>query len=76
MTERSSAHDPLFGPNDPSPEPASLAVEIAASRRILDETAGLNIHDHSAMLHAAVSLNLRLRGVLAALDKERGGEGS
>lgn len=76
MTERPTTYVPLFGPDDTVPEPASLEVEVAAARRILAETAGLNIHGYSDMLRAAVSLGCRLRGVLAALDKERGGEGA
>lgn len=76
MTEHPTTHEPLFGPDDTIPGPASLDVEIAATRRILTEIAGLNIHNHSDMLHAAVSLDRRLRGLLAALDKERGGEGA
>lgn len=67
-----SAFDPLHGPDDTIPEPASLDVEIAATRRILDETAGLNIHDADHMLQAAVALNIRVRVLLAAVEAERG----
>ncbi|MFJ9474699.1 hypothetical protein ACIRRI_06745 [Streptomyces mirabilis] len=68
----STAYDPLHGPDDTTPEPASLDIEIAVTRRILDETAALNIHDHMDMLKAAVALDCRVRGLLAALDAERG----
>ncbi|MCX4592354.1 hypothetical protein OG819_22255 [Streptomyces sp. NBC_01549] len=68
----SASYDPLYGPDDTTPAPESLAVEIAVTRRILDETAVLNIHDDRDMLKAAVALNCRVRGLLAALDAERG----
>ncbi|WP_371670009.1 hypothetical protein OG985_21640 [Streptomyces sp. NBC_00289] len=68
----SIAYDPLHGPHDTTPPPESLAVEIAVSRRILDETASLNIHDRSDMLRAAVALDCRVRALLAALEAERG----
>lgn len=69
-----AAFDPLHGPGDGIPQPASLDVEIAATRRILDETADLNIHDSDDMLKAAVALSVRLRVLLAAVEAERGGE--
>ncbi|MFF0127338.1 hypothetical protein ACFYTG_16650 [Streptomyces mirabilis] len=68
----STAYEPLHGADDVSPAPESLDIEIAVTRRILDETAALNIHDHRDMLKAAVALNCRVRGLLAALDAERG----
>lgn len=68
----SDAYEPLHGPDDLSPAPESLDIEIATTRRIIDETAALNIHDHMDMLKAAVALNCRVRGLLAALDAERG----
>ena len=68
----STTYDPLHGPAETTPEPASLDVEIAVTRRILDETAGLNIHSDSDMLTAAVALNCRVRALLAVLDKEAG----
>lgn len=63
-------YEPLHGPDETTPEPASLDIEIAVSRRILDETAGLNIHSDTDMVSAAVALNCRLRALLAALDAE------
>lgn len=67
-----TAYDPLHGPDDVTPPPASLDVEIAVTRRVLDETAGLNIHDGVDMLKAAVALNARVRALLAAVQAERG----
>ncbi|MFF7973852.1 hypothetical protein [Streptomyces sp. NPDC007905] len=67
-----SAYDPLHEPGKEYPAPYSLDIEITATRRILDETAGLNIHSYGDMLHAAVSLNTRVRQLLAAIDAERG----
>lgn len=67
-----TAYDPLHGPDDTTPEPASLGIEIAVTRRILAETAALNIHDRRDLLKAAVALDCRVRGLLAALDAERG----
>lgn len=64
------AFDPLYGPDQTTPEPASLDIEIAVTRRILEETAGLNIHDRDDMLKAAVALDCRVRALLAALDAE------
>ena len=67
-----SAYDPLHDPEKKAPAPASLDVEIAVTWRILDETAGLNIHDNVDMQKAAFSLNARLRRLLAAIEAERG----
>lgn len=66
------AFDPLHGPDQTTPEPASLDIEIAVTRRILEETAGLNIHSGDDMLKAAVALDCRVRALLAALDAEEG----
>ena len=65
-------YEPLREPDYTAPSPESLDVEITVTRRILDETAPLNIHSHSDMLKAAVALDCRVRGLLAALDTERG----
>ena len=64
--------EPLREPGYITPEPTSLDGEIAITRRILEETAVLNIHDHMAMVQAAAALDCRVRGLLAALDAERG----
>ena len=51
---------------------ASVDVEIAVTRRFLDETAALNIHSDDDMRSAAFILNTRLRALLAAIEAERG----
>lgn len=67
-----TAYDPLYDPEHDAPAAYSLDVEIATTRRILDETASLNIHSDRDMLHAAVALNTRLRTLLAAIEAVRG----
>ena len=67
-----SAYDPLHDPGKTPSGPFNLDTEIAVTRRILDETAGLNIHDNVDMQKAAFSLNARLRRLLAAIEAERG----
>jgi hypothetical protein len=67
-----AAFDPLHDPGEATPEHASLAVEIAVTRRILNETAALNIHDDNDMRSAAFALNARIRSLLAAVEAERG----
>ncbi|MDU8998224.1 hypothetical protein [Streptomyces mirabilis] len=68
----STAYDPLHGPDEEPPFAASLGIEVKLARRLLDETATANIHDHTEMLTAAASLNYRMRALLAAIDAERG----
>ncbi|MGW1503778.1 hypothetical protein ACWCQW_35500 [Streptomyces mirabilis] len=68
----STSYDPLHGPDEETPDPASLGIEIKLARQLLDETATANIHDHTAMVKTAASLNYRIRSLLAALDAERG----
>ncbi|WP_413753052.1 hypothetical protein NRF20_20720 [Streptomyces sp. R-74717] len=48
--------------------PLDLALDLA--RATLAEQAGANIHDDRAMMSAAVHLEIRLRDLVAALDKE------
>lgn len=67
-----SAYDPLYDPARPLPPVESLDLELAATDRILDETAGLNIHSDDDMLRAAVALNIRLRLLAEAVRAERG----
>ncbi|MFJ7238240.1 hypothetical protein ACIQWB_14055 [Streptomyces olivaceus] len=70
----SSTHSyaPLYDPDKAPEGPFNLDVEIAVTRRILDETAGLNIYDDIDMMNAAFSLDTRLRCLLAAIETERG----
>jgi hypothetical protein len=66
------SYDPLHDPSNKPDGPFDLSVEIAVTRRILDETAALNIHDDNDMRSAAFALNARIRGLLAAVEAERG----
>ncbi|MFD4320132.1 hypothetical protein [Streptomyces sp. NPDC058548] len=62
-------HDP-----DRDGIPIVLSVDVAQqlAREVLDGCAAASIHSHRAMMEAAVSLDLRLRSLLAALDAEEG----
>jgi hypothetical protein len=63
----------LFAPEHDAPvyvPPLDIALDVA--RQTLAETAAANIHDDRAMLTAAVSLDMALRRLVAALDKEAG----
>jgi hypothetical protein len=56
------------GPLDAYVPPLSTALRLA--REDLAAQQGANIHDHQAMIQAAVMLEIRLRGLLAALDAD------
>ncbi|MFD0428987.1 hypothetical protein ACFQ60_17725 [Streptomyces zhihengii] len=47
-----------------------MALRLA--RKVLADKASANIHDHDAMVRAATGLEMRLRELVAALDKEAG----
>lgn len=69
----STAYDPLYdpvedGPYGTTPLPVATALDLA--RRGLAEQQSANIHDHNAMLQAAVSLHGRLFCLITALDAE------
>ncbi|MFF6781367.1 hypothetical protein [Streptomyces sp. NPDC012510] len=55
-------------PSDAYAAPLSTALRLA--REDLAAQQGANIHDHHAMLRAAITLEIRLRGLLAALDAD------
>lgn len=55
-------------PSDAYTPPLSSALLLA--REDLAVQQGANIHDHQAMIRAAVTLEIRLRGLLAALDAD------
>ncbi|MEW2082357.1 hypothetical protein [Streptomyces sp. NPDC005283] len=68
-----SAHDPLHDPErdaDHWTPPLDMARRLAS--QALSKHEGANIHDHDAMLRAAVGLEHVLRDLLNALDKESG----
>lgn len=56
-------------PSDAYAPPLSTALRLA--REGLTEQQTANIHDHMAMVTAAVKLEFHLRQVLAALDADR-----
>ncbi|MFI0825703.1 hypothetical protein ACH4Q7_14745 [Streptomyces roseolus] len=65
--------DPLYDPaRDGTPN--TLPVDIAQSlaRKAVAQYADADVHSHHAMIEAAVTLGLRLRSLLAALDAEEG----
>ncbi|MGW3846868.1 hypothetical protein [Streptomyces fagopyri] len=64
--------EPLREPGYVTPDVFPLDLEIGVTRRVLEEIAACNIHSHDEMLHAAVTLDCRVRALLASLDAERG----
>lgn len=64
-----SAYNPLHEPDEEPLVPAFVDVELKLARQYLDKVATANIHDHNAMLKAAVGLDHRLRMLVAALDQ-------
>lgn len=67
-----TSYSPLNGPDDVGIFPTSVDGEVHLARQLVAEQATANIHDHRAMMIAAVSLDFRLRSLIAALDAERG----
>ncbi|MFE3786963.1 hypothetical protein [Streptomyces goshikiensis] len=66
-----TAHSPLHDPERDSGRwvpPLDFALETA--RDALAKQAGANIHDHRATLTAAVVLDIALRSLVAALDRQ------
>ncbi|MFD8797228.1 hypothetical protein [Streptomyces atroolivaceus] len=61
-------HDPEYG----ILHPFSLDRELRLAREVLEEKATANIHDSDEMIRAATGLQMRLRALLAAFDKEAG----
>lgn len=67
------AYDPLYDPADDASRWAPpLDVAIDRARKVLGEKGEANIHDQDAMIRAATGLEIVLRDLLAALDKEAG----
>lgn len=66
-----TSYTPLYDPKqDGTPYTPPLDAALRLARTTLAEQAAANIHDHDEMLRAAVSLEARLRALIAALDKE------
>ncbi|MFG2589073.1 hypothetical protein [Streptomyces sp. NPDC048438] len=71
MSTEPSAHTPLYDPKtDGRTYAPPLDSALARARKVLEEKAGANIHDHDEMLRAAVSLEMRLRQLVAAIDED------
>jgi hypothetical protein len=62
--------DALYVPRPSDAFPPSLSSALRLAREDLAAQQGANIHDHQAMIRAAVTLEVRLRGLLAALDAD------
>lgn len=62
--------------HDPETDALSYVLPLDSAlrhaRAVLDEQAPANIHDRDEMLRAAVSLEMRLRQLVAAIDKKAG----
>lgn len=63
-------HAPLYDPATDTPYVPPLDIVVACAREELAKYAPANIHNHDEMVHAAVGLEMRLRQLVAALDKE------
>ncbi|MFR0358616.1 hypothetical protein [Streptomyces sediminimaris] len=61
-----------LGAYDGDPIPLDVAAELTMAARVLDETAAADIHDTADMIRSAVALRMRLRGLAAAMEAERG----
>lgn len=67
----------LYQPRPSDAHAAPLSVALRLAREDLAAQQGANVHDHEAMIRAAVTLEVRLRGLLAALDADGvGGAGA
>lgn len=67
------SYTPLHDPEkDATHWTPPLDMALAGARKALARHEGANIHDRDAMIRAATGLEMVLRDVLAALDKETG----
>lgn len=60
----------LYQPRPSDAYAPPLDTEIRLAREVLAEQQGVNIHDHVAMVKAAVALEIRLRLLVDALDAD------
>lgn len=63
--------DALYQPRPSDAYAAPLDIALRLAREDLAEQQSADIHDREAMIRAAVVLEVRLRGLLAALDADR-----
>lgn len=69
-SQTSSGIAPLYEPHPSDAYVPPLSSALRLAREDLAVQQGANIHDHQAMVRAAVTLEIRLRGLLAALDAD------
>ncbi|MFD9752628.1 hypothetical protein ACFWYQ_21210 [[Kitasatospora] papulosa] len=67
----SSSHSPLHKPEQGDAWAPPLDMALGLAREALVEQADANVYDKQAMIAAAVQLEIRLRGLVAALDKDK-----
>lgn len=68
-----TGYTPLFDPEtDGTVYVSPLDAALDRAREVLAEKASANIHDYNEMIRAAVGLEMRLRQLVNALDKEDG----
>lgn len=73
VPDRTPGFTPLYDPAvDGESFVAPVDMALRQARKVLAEKAAANIHDHDAMIRAAVGLEMRLRELVAALDAEAG----
>ncbi|MFF6925808.1 hypothetical protein [Streptomyces californicus] len=65
-----AAHTPLHDPERDSSWVPPLHIVLSCARDDIAKHADANIHDHDAMIKAAVNHHIRLRELVAALDAE------
>jgi hypothetical protein len=67
-----STYTPLHDPDGVGPMPGSLDDVLRMARERAAQVAEENVHDHTAMVKAAATLDYWLRALIAAVDAERG----
>ncbi|MFD6275818.1 hypothetical protein ACFWFI_09625 [Streptomyces sp. NPDC060209] len=73
MNTETTSYTPLHDPEtDARSYVPSVEVALRHARAVLDEKAIANLHDRDEMIRAAVGLEMQLRQLVAALDKEAG----
>lgn len=62
--------DALYVPRQTDAWVPPLSIALRLAREDLAEQQNANIHDHTAMVRAATTLEIRLRQLLAAVDAD------
>ncbi|MEU3204274.1 hypothetical protein ABZ702_10390 [Streptomyces cyaneofuscatus] len=69
MSSDATSYTALYDPEkDGLGDVPPLSTALARARKVLEEKATANIHDHDDMIRAAVGLEMRLRQLVAALE--------